>query len=340
MNRLKRSRAVHRWFLSSFAIGLILLVSLPFANGVGTPGPTITTPQDFDPGWSVEFDESLEGSLDFFGLFGVSCTIDAHFFTGIELPLTLIMKHPEWLQQDCLFTLNASVIGQHGRAGIDIGAGLRIAVHIGMFSFDVLNERRDLDLSIDYNTPIGWSFTGQMSDRVELSHITVPILDYTMAAYVGVKASVGLEGQVSCDLDVTGPITGTSSLIHLIWDEIEDSHVYNLQTTKSASSDVVVNQKDTTLTLDSFTISLTAFFIDLEVPGIGTSRLEIAIPPDLFASRLPADYDFPINPSPIHIPVHVSTTEIIQSQFPEETGILLAGIGMIVIVAIVLFMRE
>ncbi|MFW9890395.1 MAG: hypothetical protein ACFFER_19630 [Candidatus Thorarchaeota archaeon] len=289
------------------ALACVLLASLLTTTVLaqsGIPGPSqvesILTPNIY----SIDTEDYGEAELPLL-LFSFILSIDAEFFFGYELPVEIQVEYPQWLTRDCPFSVNYSAYGQEGRAGLDIGAGVSLDVKIGDERFTVIDERRELDLSTTYYTPVGNSITRPMSTRIEFEEFSIPYTEIRVAAYLGIEAEFRLEGEITSELEVTGPVVGSPLTYLLLWNGTTDTWMVPLQTMVDAASNVELNMKDTKLVMRSFAIQIAGFYLDLEIPVLGTLRLPIPFPTDLPQAEIPTSFTLDLNTVPLSIPVHV-----------------------------------
>ncbi len=275
----------HRWSIAKavwmFAIlSLISTAQICNANvGPITCGPTIFQIYEFDPGWHVQDSEEWSGGLGLFGLFSVSSTLHYDYFAGVSTPIRMNVSYPEWLIPGADFNFSACVEGlEGGRAGIYFDAGIEITFAAFGSSWDVVNSEKNLDLSVEYRTPIGSELSRPMTAKVSLGQISIPIVGYTIDVYFGAEAQLEFETVLQSQITAESVSLEEQVNRQIEWTEQKQKIVAALQTKPTASSPVKVGLKETQLLLVGLSVRLTSLFIEFQAPGFDPARLTIDLP--------------------------------------------------------------
>lgn len=264
----------------------ICLLVLPIQAKAQTIGPVRTNSQNYSAGDSI--DESLDWSesIGLFGLVGASMAAGVGFYVGITLPFEMSITAPEWVAGGASVNPSFRASGRAGgRIGLDISADLEITLSVGLASFALVDESKDLDLSASFTTPIGAEESGGMETRVEVGGVTIPIVGVEIKAFFGVEADFRCRGSLLSEMSATGSCLVNPYSEGLEWTSENQAHSCSLETTTPVStSSVSVSFSEIELAMTSFSITLTALFIEFEATGFDTERVSLPLPDLLSAS--------------------------------------------------------
>lgn len=240
-------------------------------------GPMVTAPYTFDPGWYVENSQEWQGAVGAFG-FEIGAEFGYEYFAGISLPLFFLVSYPEWLIRDSPFNISIAAEGKPGRAGISLGAGIKLTMANPWEKWDVLSIDRSLDLTVDYETPIGRTYAQDPSLRIPLGEVTVPVINYNIEVFLGVDTEIVFETELC-----TRFVASASSLVegmdrNLAWSCSGECKTVSLATTPTAREPVSVSMKDTFLRVKDVGLKVTRFYLELCAPGLPSAFLEIPVP--------------------------------------------------------------
>lgn len=245
----------------------------------GTCGPTVFQTYDFNPGWHIQDSEEWSGGFGLFNLFSVSSALHYDYFAGVSTPLRMNVSYPEWLTPGADFNFSACAEGlEGGRAGIYFDAGIEITFAAFGLSWDVVNLEKNLDLSVEYRTPIGSGLSRPMTARVSLSQISIPIVDYTIDVYFGAEAQLEFETALQSRMTAESASLEEQVNRQIEWTEQKQKNVTALQTRLTASAPVKIGLKETQLLLVGLSLRLTSLFIEFQAPDLDPARLGIELP--------------------------------------------------------------
>lgn len=260
------------------ATSLLLGLATPIlAAGAESNGPTVTTEYLFDPGWSVENSHDWQGGIGAFG-FEIGAEFGYEYFAGISLPLLFRVSYPEWLVRDSPFNISIAAEGRPGRAGICLGAGIKLTMANPWEKWEVLTIDRSLDLTVDYQTPIGRTYAQDPSLRIPLGEVTVPVINYNIEVFLGVDTEIVFETELC-----TRFVATASSLVegmdrNLAWSCSGECKTLFLATTSTAKEPVSCSMKDTFLRVKDVGLRVARFYLELCAPGFPSAFLEIPVP--------------------------------------------------------------
>ncbi len=263
------------------------------------------------------------------------------FFLGVDLPAELRISYPAWVQSGTDFEISCNAEGlTGGRVGLSVSARARLtfSAMAGTISISPIDVDKSLNLVAELSTPIGVSFSEILEDKVEIGSFTIPLIvtSLTVAAYLGVTASIALNGTLLSNFSATSSSLAEETHETILWDEKNETITKELSVRESVGQDIQFSLSDTKLRLDTYSVVVTSVFIEFIAGGYTFPKILLPIPYGLFGSIA----------SGVLLDCEDSTTSVIHVYNPQPQqmeipigGIVLGIAGVLIVVVILTRLR-
>ena len=274
MNRIQYIRFV----LIAVLVLLFFTPPLTASAKIADEERYVSKSTQFNPGWYVDFDFPWSGGIGDVNIFAVEVRLNVEFFAGVSLPLETNIIYPEWLNQNESFYTLIGITGlEGGRAGLAIGGGISVTFTAVGVDVLTLESQKGLDLSLRFRTPIGTTLSEPIRNEIEIGGLTLPIINWSIKAYLGVELSFVLTTVLSSQVRVTGDSLVEEYDDDRTWTYQGQQHNLSLKTKPDAATPVRLGMDNIEFELPQLALTVTSIYIDIRPDGLPNVKLPLPL---------------------------------------------------------------